>query len=431
MTIIKSLFLVAVSTITALSAMNPALPAEEDVLDYTPYNTKPYDRARMLARFNERNKDGTFNAVMDLDVETGDIKGWDWDAGKTTSKAMPDDIRARQIADMRFGMFVCWSFATFGGQEYVKGITDPEFFRPTGCDTDQWCEVAKSAGMKYVLFLTKHHDGFCLWDTKTTEFKVTNSELGVDVLARLKASCDKYGLKLALYYSEGDWHWGDRTGWGRRAGVAALANLKKAQLQELCTQYGPIEFFWMDHHAGDGKLSHVETTAWIHEFQPDCFVGYNHGQVSGRYMAGEVGAPGKLENTAGAARMKRTAARRIVEKELGPKTAENRDKWNRRAAELAKTVKWEDVEENNLLVSEFTYPILPAHSGGAKWFYSLPRHDNLCKSAELLYADYLGACKYNNMFSLSVAPDYAGEIRAIDAKTLKQIGDWIRAGKKL
>jgi alpha-L-fucosidase len=71
--------------------------------------------------------------------------------------------------------------------------------------------------MGYILFLTKHHDGFCLWDTETTQRKVTRSPLGKDVLAAVRKSCDKYGLKLALYFSEGDWTWPDNkmTGRGR------------------------------------------------------------------------------------------------------------------------------------------------------------------------------------------------------------------------
>ena len=60
------------------------------------------------------------------------------------------------------------------------------FFKATGCDTDQWARTAKEAGMGYILFLTKHHDGFCLWDTKTTDRKVTKAPLGRDVLAELR-----------------------------------------------------------------------------------------------------------------------------------------------------------------------------------------------------------------------------------------------------
>ena len=134
---------------------------------------------------------------------------------------LPDEVRAQQIKDMKFGMFVCWSFSTFSGREWTKTLDkDASYFKATGCDTDQWCQTAKDAGMNYILFLAKHHDGFCLWDTATTEKKVTNSPLGIDVLAKLRKSCDKYGIKLALYFSEGDWNWpGARDRYGKRGGT--------------------------------------------------------------------------------------------------------------------------------------------------------------------------------------------------------------------
>ena len=133
---------------------------------------------------------------------------------------LPDEVRAQQIRDLKFGMFICWSFSTFSGREWTKTCDkDASYFKATGCDTDQWCKTAKDAGMNYILFLTKHHDGFCLWDTATTDKKVTNSPLGIDVLARLRKSCDKYGLKLALYFSEGDWNWpGAVDGKGKKGG---------------------------------------------------------------------------------------------------------------------------------------------------------------------------------------------------------------------
>ena len=77
-------------------------------------------------------------------------------------------------------------------------------------------------------------------------------------------------------------------------------------------------------------------------------------------------------------------------------------------------------------LAEFTYPILPAHEGGAMWFYSLPRHDRLCRPAEALYADYLGAVRYGNLFALDVGPDYTGKLRDIDVETLRQVGEKIR-----
>jgi len=136
---------------------------------------------------------------------------------------LPDQVRAKQIQDMKWGMFICWSFSTFYGQEWTPTLDkDASFFKATGCDTDQWCQTAGDAGMGYILFLAKH-------------------------------------------------------------------------------------------------------------------------------------------------------------------------------------------------------------KGGAMWFYSLPKHDNLCYPASKVFKDYQGAMKYGNIFSINIGPNYAGKIRDIDVKTLKQVGEMIRA----
>lgn len=318
-------------------------------------------------------------------------------SAKDYTQKIDDKVRAEQIKEMKFGMFICWSFSTFSGNEWTPTRDkDANFFKATGCDTDQWCKVAKDAGMKYILFLSKHHDGFCLWDTETTDKKVTNSPLGIDVLAKLRKSCDKYGIKLALYFSEGDWNWpGAVDGKGYNAGISKNPEMKKAQLKELCTKYGPIEFFWMDHAVGDGGLSHKETVDWVSQFQPNCFVGFNHGEPAGRLCLREMGRPGLIGD---------------------PATSE----YNKDAEGSYK----------GYLVAEFTYPILPKHEGGAMWFYSLPVHDNLVMPAEKIYQDYLGAVKYGNIFSLDVGPNYQGRIRDIDVKTLKLVGRYIKGKDK-
>ena len=317
---------------------------------------------------------------------------------KINTTKLPDEIRAQQIKDLEFGMFICWSFSTFSGQEWTRGVTDVDFFKATGCDTDQWCRTARDAGMQYILFLTKHHDGFCLWDTDTTDFKVTNSPLGIDVLAKLRKSCDKYGIKLALYFSEADWTWikGQTPEAGTDRSERAWRDpmwrtgenteLKKAQLKELCTRYGPIEFYWMDHAQGTGGLNHADTVERVHRFQPNCFVGFNHGEPAGRINLREMGRPGSIGDASAT-------------------------KYNKDA----------EASYKGYLVAEFTYPILPAHQGGAQWFYSLPKHDRLCHPAEKIYHDYAGAVKHGNIFSLNVGPNYEGRIRDIDVKTLKAV----------
>ena len=160
-------------------------------------------------------------------------------SGCTAARAQEPDRRVRELQSLRWGMFICWSFSTFSGTEWTPGVQDASYFRATGCDTDQWARTAKEAGMGYILFLAKHHDGFCLWDTQTTDRKVTRSALGIDVLAKLRASCKRYGIKLALYFSEGDWTWpGAKDGLG--GGTGQNPEMQREQLRELCTRYGPI-----------------------------------------------------------------------------------------------------------------------------------------------------------------------------------------------
>ena len=217
----------------------------------------------------------------------------------------------------------------------------------------------------------------------------------IDVLAKLRESCSRYGLKLALYFSEGDWNWpGASDGKGYREGTGINPEIKKAQLKELCTRYGPIEFFWMDHAAGDGGLSHRETVDWIHRFQPDCFVGFNHGAPAGRLSLREMGKPGPVGDSSAT-------------------------RYNKEA----------EADYNGYLVAEFTYPLLPPHEGGAMWFYSLPEHDSLCLPATKIFEDYLGAMKYGNIFSLNIGPDYSGRIRDVDVATLSTVGALIRQYK--
>ncbi len=307
--------------------------------------------------------------------------------------------RTKELQDLRWGMFICWSFSTFSGKEWTPGVTSVDFFRATEVDTDQWARTAKEAGMGYILFLTKHHDGFCLWDTKTTDRKVTQAPLGRDVLAELRRSCDQHGLRLALYFSEGEWRQpgglDDPAAPGpRRSNQGGRnAELKKAQLRELLTQYGPIEYIWFDHAVGDGGLGHAETIAFCKALQSGCFIGFNHGDQEGADIRlGEMGRPGPLDDPAAAGPHMRNA--------------------------LAKTYR----------LAEFTYPILPPHKGGAMWFYSLSEHDGLVHPPEKLYRDYLGAVKCGNVFALDVGPDFRGRIRDIDVTTLRRVGEWIRAG---
>ncbi|MGN8067726.1 alpha-L-fucosidase [Mucilaginibacter sp. SG564] len=304
--------------------------------------------------------------------------------------------KSAKISNLHFGMFICWSLSTFSDEEWTRGITDVSFFNPTDANTDQWCKVAKDAGMDYILFLTKHHDGFCLWNTKTTNWKVTNSPWKKDVLASLKKSCEKYDLKLALYFSEADWTWipkdlkpEDFVNKENYWRMGRNSELKKAQLKELCTLYGPIAYFWFDHAQSDGGLNHEATAEWIKQFQPDCMVGFNNGETAGDIRLGEMGKPGPLNSAEGG----------------GP---------------------YNKVIHRGFKKAEFTYPIL----GKERWFYTSPANDTVCRTPEEIIEDYKGAIKYDNFFALDVGPGRDGKLRDIDVKTLTKVGEMIRKIKK-
>ncbi len=143
---------------------------------------------------------------------------------------------------MEFYGLVCYGLNTYTGEEWAYGDVDPGIFQPSNLDTDQWARVARDAGMKGLILVAKHHDGFCLWPSKYTDYsvKATPWKNGKgDVLGDLSASCRKYNLKLGVYLSPWDRH---HAGYGRPEYVQYYYN----QLEELMTEYGEIFEFWID-----------------------------------------------------------------------------------------------------------------------------------------------------------------------------------------
>ena len=129
-------------------------------------------------------------------------------------------------------------------------------FNPAAFDPNAILDLAESVGMEYVCLTTKHHDGFCLWDTKQTEFNVMHSPYGRDIVGQLADACHRRHFPLGLYYSVVDWHHPSYPNQGRHHELAGAEdgdqpdwerymNYLKAQVRELCTQYGEIRhFFW-------------------------------------------------------------------------------------------------------------------------------------------------------------------------------------------
>ncbi|NLD87982.1 MAG: alpha-L-fucosidase [Clostridiales bacterium] len=164
----------------------------------------------------------------------------------------------------KLGMFIHWGiYSIYGIHEQVLARYDlpkneyeasVKEFNPTEFDAESIVLLAKNAGMKYICFTAKHHDGFCMWDTKYTDYNIMNTPYNRDILRMLADACDKHGIALSIYYSNPDWHHPSAYNhlsshqWKSdpdTSNPAAYREFVKNQLRELCSNYGKLyTFFW-------------------------------------------------------------------------------------------------------------------------------------------------------------------------------------------
>jgi alpha-L-fucosidase len=196
-------------------------------------------------------------------------------------------------------MFVHWGlYSLLGRGEWVM-FTEratlsgyPELarrFDPRRFDADEWVRVAADAGQRYLTITSRHHDGFSMYHTGLSPYRVTESPFGRDPLAELAAACERHGVRLGCYVSLLDWHHpAYRASHRERAGLAWDDYLEflHGQVRELCTGYGPLAELWFDgdwpHHpapegevdwfAAGGGFDYPRLYSMIHELQPDAVV---------------------------------------------------------------------------------------------------------------------------------------------------------------
>lgn len=178
----------------------------------------------------------------------------------------------KTFQDMRFGMFIHWGPVTLRGTEigWSRGVEVPvddydnlyKEFNPVLFNAKEWVSVAKAAGMKYLVITSKHHDGFCLWDSKYTDYNIMHTPFHRDVLKELSEECRKQGIMFCTYYSILDWHHPDyTTRHGNDQRPVENSDMKKYkeylhnQVKELVTNYH-TNLFWFD---GEWEKS------WTHE----------------------------------------------------------------------------------------------------------------------------------------------------------------------
>lgn len=195
--------------------------------------------------------------------------------------------RMQWWTDARFGMFVHWGlYALPARHEWVKHyerMTNEAYqkyfdhFDPDLYDPAEWARMAKNAGMKYVVLTSKHHEGFCMWDTKYTDYKVTNTPCGRDLLKEFVDAFRAEGLKVGFYYSLLDWHHPDFTidrihpqrkdnatkedyaEMNKGKDMDRYRKYMKDQVTELLTNYGKIDIMWFDYsYPGENGKGHED-----------------------------------------------------------------------------------------------------------------------------------------------------------------------------
>ncbi|HCL02166.1 MAG TPA: alpha-L-fucosidase [Lachnoclostridium phytofermentans] len=318
------------------------------------------------------------------------------------------------FCDARFGMFIHWGLYAIPGQgewyrsfdrvnakDYEKYFNefDPQEFNPR-----QWAQLAKEAGMKYIVLTAKHHDGFCLFDSQYTDYKSTNTKAGKDLIKEYVEAVREAGLKVGIYYSLVDWHHPDYPKYNDmfhpmrendsykedKYDWDNYLNYMHGQIEELCSNYGKLDLLWFDFSYGEmkgEKWKATELMEMVRRLQPEVLVndrleggGSSHGSIM-------EGKPSAISGD-------------FASPEQCMPTSELHNK-------IGERVVWELCTTIN-----------------DSWGYV--SSDKNYKSAVFLIHKLVECVSKSGNLILNVGPDAHGRIPKEQAEVLKQIGEWMK-----
>jgi alpha-L-fucosidase len=319
-----------------------------------------------------------------------------------TKQVSPEGLKWFQ--DVHFGMFIHWGlYSILAKQEWImhiERIPVPEYeklasqFNPTKFNAEEWVSIAADAGQKYMVITSRHHDGFSMYDTALSDYKVTNTPFGRDPLAELANACARRGdIKIGFYSSLLDWHH-PAYRFREESGLAwsDYLDFLHGQVRELCTNFGEIACLWFDgdwprHPIDDsnryflagGSFEYDKLYDMIHTLQPHAVVSNNRHEkpLPGEDIQGfEQDLPGT--NTAGF---------------------------------------------NTSTV--YDLPLEVCMTLNDHWGYA--REDANHKSARYLTHVLVRSASAGANFLLNVGPTPEGEILPVHAERLRQVGDWLKS----
>ena len=291
--------------------------------------------------------------------------------------------------------FVHFGLNTFNDREWGYGDSDPKTFNPTKLDCEQWVKTFVASGMKGVILTAKHHDGFCLWPTKLTEYCIRNTPYKGgkgDIVGELAAACKKYGIKFAVYLSPWDRHQANY-------GTPEYVDYFHKQLRELMTDYGEVFEVWFDGaNGGDGwyggakenrtidrknYYNYPEIYKMLSELQPQAII-FSDGGPGCRWVGNEKGFAGATNWS-----FLRTG-------EVFP------------GYEKYRTLQYGHADGDQWVAAECDVSIRPG------WFYH-PEEDNQVKNVDQLTDLYYRSVGHNATLLLNFPVDRNGLIHPIDS----------------
>jgi len=292
--------------------------------------------------------------------------------------------------DLELGMFCHFGINTFCDQEWGAGTDSPSLFRPTDLDASGWVRTAKQAGFKYFILTAKHHDGFCLWPTATTDYSVKSSTWmngQGDVVRECADACRAEGIGFGVYLSPWDRHepcYADKEAYDR---------FYLGQLSELLTGYGSLVEVWFDGAGSEGRdYDWPAIINLVKKHQPDAMI-FNMGAPTIRWVGNEDGvAPYPCWNTAETAKVSMFS--------------DDTMDW------LSGTSAW--------VPAECDVPIRKEH-----WFWH-PNEESRLLSLDQLMDIYYRSVGHGCNLLLNVAPDDRGLLPEADVSRVLEFGAEIR-----
>ena len=325
------------------------------------------------------------------------------------------DERTAWYRDAKFGMFIHWGPYSLASVEASwpimvpkpGGITQSEYvelpkrFNPAKFDARALVDLARFAGQRYLVFTTKHHDGFCMFDSSYTDYKITKTPYGKDIVGQLAAAAQDAGMPLGFYYSPPDMHHlafrdtsrpasANWNGEPMRPEWPLYLDYMQLQLTELLTNYGPVALIWFDGLFNQEKYDGRRFVDLIHRLQPRTLFNDRLG-VPGDYQTPEQFIPSGIPTKG----IRFNAVDTSVQQELKPVVPREEDfqLW-----ETCMTI-------NNT------------------WAYNA--NDRQFKSAEVLIRSLVEVASRGGNFLLNVGPQPDGQIQPEFQERLRAIGEWL------